>query len=132
MGRIAGPTPKLSILNARKRELERQRVLKKYARPTPMSAVPPARKRQLALLWVLSNYRPMGLPVGYKEMPPYTQDMRELVRKGLASYKRVLTLGRSHNLLSVSDKGRQLVSVSKITDELILYIGNAFGSSSIR
>jgi hypothetical protein len=132
MGRIAGPVSKTAALNAWKRTVEQQLLLKKYARPRPLVAVPSARKRQLALLWVLSIYRPNGLPVGYKELPPFTEDMRELVRRGLASYKRVMTLGRGHNLISASEKGRKLVAESKIPDDLIIYIGNAFGSSSIR
>jgi hypothetical protein len=107
-------------------------LLKKYARLKPPVSAPSARNRQLALLWVLSTYRPNGLPVGYRGMPPFTPDMRELVRRGLASYKRVLTLGRSHNLISASDEGRKLVAESTIPNDLIIYIGNAFGSSSIR
>jgi hypothetical protein len=132
MGRIAGPAAKPAALNAWKQKVGQQLLAKKHARPQPLVSVPSARKRQLALLWALSIYKPEGLTVSYKGMPPYTPDMRELVRKGLATYRRVMTLGRSHNLISATDEGRKLVANSRINDDLIIYIGNAFGSSAIR
>jgi hypothetical protein len=132
MGRLAGPASKQALAKAWKGKVKQELLLRKYLRPKPPVSVPSARNRQLALLWVLSTYKPNGLPVGYKGLPPFTPDMRELVRRGLASYKRVLTLGRSHNLISISEEGRKVVARSKVTDDLILYIANAFWSSSIR
>ena len=131
MGRVAGPPSKSAEVRAWKRAVAFERRRRADEPPTPMLAVPSASRRQHALLWAI-DCKGGELVVGSKGCPPYTRDMRELVRCGMLRLTRRRQAGNGMNVLVITDRGRALARKAPSDDTTVGYIVNAFETDSLR
>jgi hypothetical protein len=93
--------------------------------------VPSARKRQDGLLWAISRIEG-GQVVGRQYAPPYTRDMRALVKRGLLRLSRRYDAGVGSNVLLLTKKGQRFVTQIEPDNETRRYLVNAFNSASLR
>ena len=131
MGRVAGPPSKSAEVRAWKRTVAFERRRRADEPPTPMLAVPSASRRQHALLWAI-DCKGGELVVGRKGCPPYTRDMRELVRCGMLRLTRRHQLGIGLNVLVMTDRGRALIRRMPLDNAAVGYVVNALESDTLR
>lgn len=139
MGRLAGPLgPKWEQwCNEERARMEEHRERLKALEPLTH---PPTRRRQLALLsWIAESE--LGRGVGYKDAPPLTPDMRNLIDKGWARIERQRPQPfwgdetmRNHrvNRIIATPAGQRAVREAKVSDEDKNYVLRALVTAVLR